>query len=745
MGFTLALALLVFVHPQVDGGQETSGIDRVVELVTKGNKAQHAQSGDYEGPYREAIEAGASLAPEARRLVGDYLALAHHGVATAERDRGEIMEALSRVQSAEAELELTPPFRALLLSMSGDLFLEFGVPDRAEEPNLLAFELALQELQSERPNWGVVFLVHARRFKQLLAVERYRDAADVVEGLKADLDWDTVFEGRDPGGAARERATLDTYAGVAWAALAATEPEVEARAREALERVLAEPRALQADRFTAAGRLAHLAIRRGDLASAADLLAMLRLESQEPSARVLPREEATWLASLEAALAERAGVGRAEALERLGHSFRDLMEERRDAQRPSGVGYFRYARARLVLQELVALSTPKEGLAWMIEAHAVGTLWQALGKPRPSTESVLARIVSPGIGCIVYVNGESRAQCLVVDEKGGVGRFDLGDAHEVTRLAREFMAALQQDPAAAGPARARTLATDGAALAAILFPEPVRKSLRRWSAVRIVGRDLLEFLALEALPVLDDKALGLTHAVSDLPSLAIAVALAERVPPGKPGPPLLVVVPAVSGAVRDRFGLTPLELSKRSVEALRESADRPLEFLREEEATVAGLEQALAREPAWLHLFAHGIRDDTRELRPIVVLAPDTRDPDGYLTVESVRGMRSPELVVLSVCGSGDGGERTGDSGAGHFGGAFLAAGARCVLLSPEQVRLSAALAMGGALYASLRDDHTPAEALRRARVVLAADARWADPFHWALMQAYGFDSARPE
>ena len=61
------------------------------------------------------------------------------------------------------------------------------------------------------------------------------------------------------------------------------------------------------------------------------------------------------------------------------------------------------------------------------------------------------------------------------------------------------------------------------------------------------------------------------------------------------------------------------------------------------------------------------------------------------------------------------------------------------MILSADEVRLGAALELGVHLHAALAAGHGEAEALRRARVALAADERYADPFDWALTYAFGY------
>ena len=79
------------------------------------------------------------------------------------------------------------------------------------------------------------------------------------------------------------------------------------------------------------------------------------------------------------------------------------------------------------------------------------------------------------------------------------------------------------------------------------------------------------------------------------------------------------------------------------------------------------------------------------------------------------------------------------EDGANHLGGAWLAAGASAVVLSPAELDVEATLEAMLALHDPLaRGEGTPAEALRRARVALAKDARFGHGRYDAALQLHG-------
>src|SRR5262249_34081075 len=65
-------------------------------------------------------------------------------------------------------------------------------------------------------------------------------------------------------------------------------------------------------------------------------------------------------------------------------------------------------------------------------------------------------------------------------------------------------------------------------LAALVFPNEVCARLEKVSRLTIVGRDLFGELPFEALPLPDGQTLGTAKATTNLPSLAVGLALAER-------------------------------------------------------------------------------------------------------------------------------------------------------------------------------------------------------------------------
>jgi tetratricopeptide (TPR) repeat protein len=131
-----------------------------------------------------------------------------------------------------------------------------------------------------------------------------------------------------------------------------------------------------------------------------------------------------------------------------------------------------------------------------------------------------------------------------------------------------------------------------------------------------------------------------------------------------------------------------------------------------------------------IHLATHGIAEDVRGRgQPgALALAPDP-DDDGLLSTGDIMALRlHAGLVVLSACNTGLG-NLTGDGVIG-LSRAFLAAGARSVMVSLWYVPDRATADLMEAFYRSLARTHQRAVALRAA--MLETQAKHPDPLAWA-------------
>jgi len=138
----------------------------------------------------------------------------------------------------------------------------------------------------------------------------------------------------------------------------------------------------------------------------------------------------------------------------------------------------------------------------------------------------------------------------------------------------------------------------------------------------------------------------------------------------------------------------------------------------------------------YVHFATHGYLDTTRAGLSAVVLSMFDREgkpQDGFLRTHDIYNLKLPaELVVLSACETGLGKEVTGE-GIEGLTRAFMYAGARRVVVSLWSVNDKATAALMQRLYTGmLRNNKTPAAALRAAQIEMWRTRQWQSPYFWA-------------
>jgi CHAT domain-containing protein len=142
-----------------------------------------------------------------------------------------------------------------------------------------------------------------------------------------------------------------------------------------------------------------------------------------------------------------------------------------------------------------------------------------------------------------------------------------------------------------------------------------------------------------------------------------------------------------------------------------------------------------------VHLATHGFAysTDARARDSFIALAPGGGE-DGLLRVSEVLDgveQLTAELVVLSACQSGLGDLKQAEGTVG-LQRAFLARGARGVLVSQWSVSDEATAELMRQFYEHWLSGSSKAEALRLAQSELARDRRFAHPRFWAAFQLVG-------
>jgi hypothetical protein len=731
--------------------------DGAIEFVEEG--LSEAFDALRRAEWAESLEIAAMVQEESRRLLAgspgaaavDRQRLAELGAtaewvaAKSEHGLGDTPAALRRLaMSGPAWSEAGEGARSLALSLQATLLVDLGLPDLATEPLRRARSLVDAELErGQRRNLGAYFDAYLGEVERSLAIGRFADAIDLAESLQRRIDWQATAAAMRPGEAVRRRRELELLRAAAGVELAVTVPEAGPTARTVLEQALAGEGWAPLEGFSARTKLVQLDLLEGALEAADARLRELDLWLEGGALRALPPQERVWRATLRAELARRLGRGRTEALAELRGEFAALCAGWRAVALPGGVGFLRYARVRAALLELLMDGSDDAALQTLIDAQHLGSVWQGMGAPTVSAAEVRATLCPPGSGCLVFVTGAQRSLLVAFDGQT-IRRFaSLPGYAWIESRRRDLAAALAASGSRGGgppTPRSPALAKAAGELADGLFPEGARELLLRWRRAHIVGRDLLAGVPLQLLPVLDSKPFGVSHALADLPSLPVGVALARRRGAQERGGARVGLLAAPRPA-REVVAAFPIlgerVVEPRHVEPLVEHLGSRLVGRWEgEEATLGAA--ARARETAnVLHVVAHGLIDGKLDLLPVVALTPDKLAPDGLMTVERASRLQVPELVFFSSCRTSGSQDRFGDAGANHLGGAMLLAGAASVVVSDEDLDLADAIELALEFYASYEPRAGPAEALRAAGAALHARGEmpraWARSYIWGL------------
>jgi len=140
-----------------------------------------------------------------------------------------------------------------------------------------------------------------------------------------------------------------------------------------------------------------------------------------------------------------------------------------------------------------------------------------------------------------------------------------------------------------------------------------------------------------------------------------------------------------------------------------------------------------------VHFATHAWSDSQDPALATLVLSRrdvEGRPHDGALRLSDIAGLRlNADLVVLSGCETALGREVAGEGPVGLSQG-FLRAGARGVVASLWRVPDTSTTVLMRHFYEYvLRDQRSPAQALRLAQDDVRSQRRWADPYFWAGFQ----------
>jgi CHAT domain-containing protein len=193
-----------------------------------------------------------------------------------------------------------------------------------------------------------------------------------------------------------------------------------------------------------------------------------------------------------------------------------------------------------------------------------------------------------------------------------------------------------------------------------------------------------------------------------------------------------------SGLIIRRLKFTRQEADQILAEAPRAKNLRAIDF-KANRATATGGELSKYR---YVHFATHGYIDSERPGLSAIVLSlvdEEGKPQDGFLHAEEIYNLNLPaELVVLSACETGLGKETRGEGLVGLTQG-FMYAGARRVVVSLWNVNDKATAELMARFYRGmLRENKTPAAALRTAQIEMSRQKQWQSPYYWAAFVLQG-------
>jgi CHAT domain-containing protein/tetratricopeptide (TPR) repeat protein len=444
--------------------------------------------------------------------------------------------------------------------------------------------------------------------------------------------------------------------------------------------------------------------------------------------------------------------------------LRNLIANKADEQIVLLAGNHTNEQVTAKAKEIDALIREHEQLQAQI--RQTSPRYASLIQPVPvGLKEIQSKLLGPDTVLVEYSLGEDKSFGWVVTPNS-IKSFELPKRAEIEAVARRVYDPVATDSEFAGAATT---------LSKILF-DPVAGELKN-KRLLIVGEGLLQYVPFAALPEPLDQSntpLIVNHEIVSLPSASVLSELRTEAS-NRPVPNKTVAVFADpvfdtkdsrlansrASAAGDASGLTQRDLLKTSASETGPSGFARLRFTRQEANQIIRLasEQqstelvdfAANRARATsdqlgqyriVHFATHGlINNQQAELSGIVLSLVDEKGQpqDGFLRLYDIYNMNlNADLVVLSACQTALGEDIKGEGLVGMTR-AFMYAGARRVVASLWQTEDRATAEMMGYFYqAMLKQNMSPAAALRRAQISMWQGKRWKNPRYWAAFTLQG-------
>jgi CHAT domain-containing protein len=406
--------------------------------------------------------------------------------------------------------------------------------------------------------------------------------------------------------------------------------------------------------------------------------------------------------------------------------------------------------------------------------------YAALTQPQPLGLKEIQQQLDPDTLLLEYSLGTQRSYLWAVGADS-LKTYVLPKQHDIQKLAEQVYESLvarsvSQPLETTAQRSARVAQADSqfersAAELSRMVLSPAAAELRNKRLV-IVADGALQYVPFAALPVANRRPLIVDHEIVSLPSASSLAVQRQNLANRELAPKTLAVIadpvfsandsrlkksaeaPAEPVATRiiehgpattsgaqftiPRLPFTRWEADQILAVARDGSNLKALDF-RANRAIATGGELSKYR---YVHFATHGYLDTTRAGLSAIVLSlydEQGKPQDGFLRTHDVYNLKLPaELVVLSACETGLGKDVQGEGLEGLTRG-FMYAGARRVIVSLWNVNDKATASLMQRLYAGmLRNNKTPAAALRAAQIEMLRNAQWQSPYYWAPFEMKG-------
>ncbi|HKY42306.1 MAG TPA: CHAT domain-containing protein [Pyrinomonadaceae bacterium] len=407
--------------------------------------------------------------------------------------------------------------------------------------------------------------------------------------------------------------------------------------------------------------------------------------------------------------------------------------------------------------------------------------YTALTQPQPLDLKAIQEQLDPSTIMLEYSLGDQQSYLWVVTQNS-LNTYKLPKREQVEKVARQVYDALAARSVVKSietptERRARIAEADaqfqqGASELGRMILAPAAAEFGKKRLV-IVADGALQYLPFVALSVASNRPIILDHEIISLPSLS-AFAVQRRNLSNRELAPKAVAVIAdpvfstndarlkaavpvkdasgevstriiehTAGGAKGQLSIPRLPFTRWEADQIlavapRESSMKALDF-RANRSIATSDELSKYR---YVHFATHGYLDTTRAGLSAIVLSmvdEQGKPQDGFLRTHDIYNLELPaELVVLSACETGLGKDIKGEGLEGLTRG-FMYAGARRVVVSLWNVNDKATAGLMQRLYTGmLRNNKTPAAALRAAQIELLRTRPWQSPYYWAAFVMQG-------